>query len=128
MDEDRENPKQTIPAKDGDLEVGVPSRGELMAGLRKVAPPRRKLTDAEREFLDRYLSDDRVVGVRFGELMVSVQVVRDRGKVDLPEMFGGRPVVVRDFPETPDPADGKPHLAGDGSPGPLAKFLKRFPQ
>jgi hypothetical protein len=95
--------------------------------LRAVPAPRRKLTDAEREFLDRYLSDDRVVGVRFGESTVSVQVVRDRGTVDLPETFGGRPVVVRDFPETPDPAAGNPDLAGDGSPGPLADLLKRFP-
>lgn len=82
----------------------------------------------EREFLDRYLGDDRVVGVRFGESAVEVQVVRNRGKLNLPETFGGRPVVVRDFPETPDPAAGNPRLAGDRPPGPLAKLLKRFPQ
>lgn len=76
----------------------------------------------------RYLSDDRVVGVRFGEATVSVQVVRDRGTVDLPKTFGGRPVVVRDFPETPDPAGGNPDLTGDDSPGPLAEHLKRLPE
>ena len=73
----------------------------------------RKLTDAEREFLDRYLSDDRVVGVRFAESTVSVQVVRNRGTVDLPETLDGRPVVVRDFPETPE-SGCSPDLAGDG--------------
>jgi hypothetical protein len=85
------------------------------------------MTDAEHEFLDRCMADDRVVGVRFGESIIEVQVVRNRGKVDLPEAFGGRPVVVQDFPEEPDPAAGDPNLAGDGSPGPLADLLSRFP-
>jgi hypothetical protein len=85
------------------------------------------MTDAEREFLDLYMTDDRVVGVRFAESTIEVQVVRNRGEVDLPEAFSGRPVVVQDFPEISDPADGNPDLAGDGSPGPLADLLKRFP-
>jgi hypothetical protein len=86
--------------------------------------PRRKMTDAEYEFLDRYLTDERVVGVRFGESMVEVQVVRNRGKLDLPKTFGDRPVVVRDFPATPDRAADLPDLAGDSSPGPLADVLR----
>jgi hypothetical protein len=73
------------------------------------------------------MADDRVVGVRFGTSTIEVQVVRNRGKVDLPKAFGGRPVVVQDFPEEPDPAAGNPDLMGDGSPGPLADLLKRFP-
>lgn len=91
-------------------------------------PPRRKLSEAELEFLDRYLAKDDIVGVRFREMTVEVQVVRGRrGHVDLPDSFGGKPIVVQDFPETPDPAAGDPALAGDGSPGPLADILKRFP-
>jgi hypothetical protein len=119
-------PTQRGPAKDDEHEVGVQSWDEYAAGLRKRTSL-RKLTDAEVEFLNRYLTDDRVVGVRFAESTVEVQVVRNRGEVDLPDAFGGRPVVVRDFPETPDPAGGNLDLAGDGSPGPLAELLKRFP-
>ncbi len=80
------------------------------------------MTDAEREFLDRYLTDDRVVGVRFAASMIEVQVIRNRGEVDLPEAFGGTPVVVRDFPETPDPAAGNADLGGDGPPAPSRTY------
>jgi hypothetical protein len=91
-------------------------------------PSRRKLSEAELEFLDRYLTKDDIVGVRFGEMTVEVQVVRSRrGNVDLPDSLGGKPIVVQDFPETPDPAADDPTLAGDGSPSPLADILKRFP-
>lgn len=91
-------------------------------------PPRRKLTEAELEFLDRYLTKDDIVGVRFGGTTVDVQVVSSRcRKLDLPDTFGGKPVVVRDFPETADPAANEPTWAGDGSHGPLADILKRFP-
>jgi hypothetical protein len=69
-----------------------------------MRPARRKLTDAECEFLDRYLSDDRVVGVRFGESLVEVEVVRTGGTADLPHAFDGKPVVVRDFPADAAPA------------------------
>jgi hypothetical protein len=94
-----------------------------MAGIRGGQPPFGKLTDDELEFLDRYMTDERVVGVRFAAAAVEVQVVRNRGEVDLPEAWGGKPVIVRDFPEGPDPAAGHPKPAGDGGPGPLAEFL-----
>jgi hypothetical protein len=94
-----------------------------MAGSRKVRPTFRKLTDAEREFLDRAMADDRVVGVRFGESVIDVQVVRHRGKVDLPETFDGRPVTVQDFPNTPDPADFYDGPVDQSRPGPLADLF-----
>jgi hypothetical protein len=66
------------------------------------------------------MADERVVGVRFAESLIEVQVVRDRGAVELPRAFDGRPVEVRGFPEALDPAAGNQDLADDDSPGPLA--------
>lgn len=94
-----------------------------MPGSRKTRPTFPKLTDAEHEFLDRAMSDDRVVGVRFGESVIEVQVVRHRGKVDLPETFDGRPVSVRSFPDDPDPADYYNGPTDQSAPGPLADLF-----
>jgi hypothetical protein len=118
-DESRDGPTRRTLPRAGDQPPGVPTQDELIAYTRKFSPRSRELTDDEREFLDRYLTDDRVVGVLFGEAMVEVQVARNRGKVDLPETFGRRPVVVRNFPET---LDGEADAASDVRPGPLADF------
>ncbi len=78
------------------------------------------MSDLEREFLDRYAADDRVVGVRFGQAMIEVQVT-DSSAVSLPETFHGRPVVLRSFPGEGSPAPGG---RGEARPGPLSKLLR----
>lgn len=57
------------------------------------------LSDIQREFVQRYMDDDRVIGVRIreieGRMTLDVQV-RDYDAVDLPDTFQGLPVRVRE--------------------------------
>jgi hypothetical protein len=49
MADDRQEPKptQSIPAKDGDLEVDIPSRDEFVKLVERVAPPALRKRPAE---------------------------------------------------------------------------------
>lgn len=57
------------------------------------------LSDIQREFVQLYMDDDRVLGVRIreiaGEMTLDVEV-RDCHAVKLPETFHGLPVRVRE--------------------------------
>jgi hypothetical protein len=56
-------------------------------------------TDIQQAFVRRYMSDGDVVGVRVrkidGQMVLFVEV-RDPKAVELPDTFGGLPVVVRE--------------------------------
>ncbi len=57
------------------------------------------LTDIQQAFVNRYMDDDRVVGVRVRKIdgrMVLFVEVSDCKSVDLPGTFRGLPVVVRE--------------------------------
>ncbi len=57
------------------------------------------LSDIQREFVQRYMDDDRVIGLRIreieGRMALDVEV-RDCDAVDLPDTFQGLPVIVRE--------------------------------
>ncbi len=57
------------------------------------------LSDIQREFVQRYMDDDRIIGVRIreieGRMALDVEV-RDCDAVDLPSTFQGLPVVRRE--------------------------------
>lgn len=57
------------------------------------------LSDIQREFVQIYMDDDRILGVRIrdinGQMMLDVEV-RDCSAVDLPETFHDLPVIVRE--------------------------------
>jgi hypothetical protein len=57
------------------------------------------LTDIQRAFVDRYMNDDNVIGVRIRKIDNRTTLfveVTDPGCVNLPETFRDLPVVVRE--------------------------------
>ncbi len=76
----------------------VPSR-RFTENLRAVTPEGFSPDEFAREFLDRYMADDRrVVGVRFGPTTIDVKVTDRATMNDLPAAFHGVPVVLHDWP------------------------------
>jgi hypothetical protein len=115
---DEEGPE---PPRGGDPALAARSRERLTENLRKIAPPHLEPSEFAREFLDRYMADDRrVVGVRFGPTTIEVQVTDRSAMNDLPAAFHGVPVVLRDFPQR-GPGPGRAAAGHDAPrPGPLA--------
>jgi hypothetical protein len=78
------------------------------------------------DFAQRYMVDDRVIGVRIVEIDGHPTIeaeVPDRKAVDLPAMFHDLPVTVREGPRARFEGPELPPSQPSDFPGPLAQLL-----
>jgi hypothetical protein len=89
---------------DPDDEHDAPPPREFTDNLRKITPQNHDPEEFAREFLDRYVANNRrVVGVRFGPTTIDVQVSDRDDMNELPTAFHGVLVVLHDWPPQDPP-------------------------